>query len=112
MRSEANPKNRVVIAGGTGFLGLNLASHLTEKGHDVVLISRNAPHQDGPWLHAKWNGRSVGDWAGHLEGAAALVNLAGRTVDCKPCAIGAYSCIVSSASAVRLNAGNDDALLN
>lgn len=82
MENKSSTKNRVVIAGGTGFLGLNLARHLTEKGHEVVLISRNAPHQAGPWLHAKWNGRSVGDWAAHLEGAAALVNLAGRTVDC------------------------------
>ena len=70
MENKSSTKNRVVIAGGTGFLGLNLARHLTEKGHEVVLISRNAPHQAGPWLHAKWNGRSVGDWAAHLEGAA------------------------------------------
>jgi uncharacterized protein (TIGR01777 family) len=82
MTSEPAPKSRVVIAGGTGFLGLNLATHLAAEGHEVVLISRNAPGQDGPWVHTKWDGRSVGDWAGHLEGAAALVNLAGRTVDC------------------------------
>ena len=73
---------RVVIAGGTGFLGMNLARHLIELGHDVVLLSRNAPPTDGPWRHAPWDARTLGDWAAHLDGAAALVNLAGRSVDC------------------------------
>ena len=73
---------RVVIAGGTGFLGLNLARHLAERGLEVVLISRHAPESDGRWRHAVWDARTVGDWAKHLDGAAALVNLAGRTVDC------------------------------
>ncbi len=82
MESETTSSSRVVIAGGTGFLGLNLADHLVGKGHEVVLISRNAPAKKGPWLHDEWDGRSVGDWASHLEGASALVNLAGRTVDC------------------------------
>jgi uncharacterized protein (TIGR01777 family) len=82
MTSEPTSNGRVVIAGGTGFLGLNLAAHLAEEGYEIVLISRNAPRKTGPWKHARWDGRSVGDWAGHLEGASALVNLAGRTVDC------------------------------
>lgn len=82
MTSEPTSNGRVVIAGGTGFLGLNLAGHLAEEGYEIVLISRNAPRKTGPWKHARWDGRSVGDWAEHLEGASALVNLAGRTVDC------------------------------
>ncbi|MCP4848569.1 MAG: NAD-dependent epimerase/dehydratase family protein, partial [Verrucomicrobiaceae bacterium] len=82
MESKATSSSRVVIAGGTGFLGLNLADHLVGIGHEVVLISRNAPAKKGPWLHDEWDGRSVGDWARYLEGASALVNLAGRTVDC------------------------------
>ena len=73
---------KVVITGGTGFLGLNLAQYLAEAGCEVVLVSRNDPKTDGSWTHAKWDGRTVGDWAVHLEGAFALVNLAGRTVDC------------------------------
>ena len=73
---------RVVIAGGTGFLGRSLASHLTDMGHDVVVFSRHEPTDIGSWRHASWDGHSVGEWAAHLDGAAALVNLAGRTVDC------------------------------
>jgi hypothetical protein len=73
---------RVVIAGGTGFLGLNLAAYLTEQGRKVTLISRHPPAEPGKWRHAVWDGRSIDSWADHLEGASALVNLVGRTVDC------------------------------
>ena len=76
------PGKRVVIAGGTGFLGLNLADYLSKQGYATTLISRNPPPGEGSWTHAPWDGRSIGSWAEHLNGAAALVNLAGRTVDC------------------------------
>ena len=73
---------RVVIAGGTGFLGRNLARHLTAAGHDVVVLARHVPDDQAGWHHVRWDARTVGDWVHHLDGAAALVNLAGRTVDC------------------------------
>ena len=73
---------RVVIAGGTGFLGHNLAHYLTDRGWEVVVMSRHASAGDGRWQHAVWDARTVGDWVRHLDGSTALVNLAGRTVDC------------------------------
>lgn len=75
-------KGKIVIAGGTGFIGTSLARYLAVRSYDVVLVSRHMPEKDGPWEHAVWDGRTVGDWARHLEGAVAVVNLAGRTVDC------------------------------
>ncbi len=77
-----NPNGKIVIAGGTGFIGSNLARHLTEAGCEVVVLSRHVPDSRGSWTHAIWDGTTVGDWVRHLEGAAAVVNLAGRTVDC------------------------------
>ena len=82
MKDDIKPTGRVVIAGGTGFIGTNLARHLGDLGCEVVLLSRHIPKERGSWEHAKWDGRTLGDWAKHLEGAAAVVNLAGRTVDC------------------------------
>jgi len=74
---------RIVIAGGSGFLGMNLARHLASSECEVVVLSRNEPRSmGGHCIYAKWNGRTVGDWTQHLEGASAIVNLAGRTVDC------------------------------
>lgn len=76
------PVGKIVIAGGTGFLGLNLARYLVERGCEVILISRRPPPDKGDWTHAPWDARHLGEWSSHLDGAAALVNLAGRTVDC------------------------------
>jgi uncharacterized protein (TIGR01777 family) len=76
------PTGRIVIAGGTGFLGVNLARYLVDFGCKVVLISRHRAVEDHRWDHATWDARTLGDWVRHLDGANALVNLAGRTVDC------------------------------
>jgi uncharacterized protein len=72
----------VVIAGGTGFLGQNLSRTLRAAGREVVVISRHGGKAAPGVVHATWDGRSVGDWARYLDGALAIVNLAGRTVDC------------------------------
>ena len=82
MVANTLPKGRIVITGGTGFLGLNLARALHGAGCEVVLISRTPPTDEGPWIHATWDARTLGNWASHLDGAAAIVNLVGRTVDC------------------------------
>jgi uncharacterized protein (TIGR01777 family) len=79
---DPKPAGRVVIAGGTGFLGSNLAAHLAALGCEVVLVSRHAPAAPGKHRHLRWDGRTLGPWAEALEGATALVNLAGRSVDC------------------------------
>lgn len=77
-----NPARRVVIAGGTGFLGQSLARYLTTIGREVVVLSRRTPTRGPAWTHATWDARTPGEWVRHLDGADALVNLAGRTVDC------------------------------
>lgn len=82
MAGESVPQGRIVIAGGTGFLGLNLARHLDTTGCQVVLLSRTPPPGASPWRHMSWDVRRVGDWAEALDDASALINLAGRTVDC------------------------------
>ena len=73
---------RVVIAGGSGFLGVSLATHLAACGLTVVLLSRHAPKSKGPWRHVGWDGRTLQSWYRELEGAVGLVNLTGRSVDC------------------------------
>lgn len=70
----------VVIAGGSGFLGVSLATHLTASGFQVLILSRTPPR--GPWRQISWNARSLGDWKHQLDGTTALINLVGRTVDC------------------------------
>ncbi|MEM6257176.1 MAG: TIGR01777 family oxidoreductase [Planctomycetota bacterium] len=80
--TEINDK-KVVITGGTGFLGQAVAQRLESLGCRVTIVSRNPPKgsHSGRWVG--WDGRSLGEWAEALNGATAVVNLAGRTVDCK-----------------------------
>ncbi|MFI4849090.1 MAG: TIGR01777 family oxidoreductase [Gimesia chilikensis] len=75
-------QGRIVIAGGTGFLGQNLARYLTGQNYEVTILGRHQPQTKGDWRYVSWDARSLGSWVSELEQAAALVNLAGRTVDC------------------------------
>lgn len=72
---------KVVIPGGTGQVGTILARAFHGEGHEVVVLSRRpAP---APWRTAAWDARTAGDWAAHLDGADVVINLAGRSVDCR-----------------------------
>lgn len=82
MNATSLNRDPIVIAGGSGFLGLSLATHLTAAGHSVTILSRQAPRVGGPWNHVPWDARSIGEWAKALSGASGLVNLVGRSVDC------------------------------
>jgi uncharacterized protein len=72
----------IVIAGGSGFLGVSLAMYLAAAGKSTVLLSRRPPRLNGPWKHVSWDARALGEWRRELDGAAGLVNLVGRSVDC------------------------------
>jgi uncharacterized protein (TIGR01777 family) len=73
---------RIVIAGGSGFLGISLATHLAKLNYAVLVLSRRPPKPSGPWHHVRWDARTLGEWHHELEGASGLVNLVGRSVDC------------------------------
>jgi NAD dependent epimerase/dehydratase family enzyme len=73
---------RIVLPGGTGQVGTLLARKFVADGHDVVVLSRTAPTKQ-PWRWRKWDARTVGDWAAELEGVDAVINLAGRSVNCR-----------------------------
>ncbi len=70
---------RVVLAGGSGFLGLALADALAANGWQPLILSRSRPTGERDWQ--EWDGRKRGDWEACLEGAAALVNLCGSRID-------------------------------
>lgn len=74
---------RIVIAGGTGFLGTALARRFRERGLEVVVLTRSTPRRRGDGVReVQWDGRGAGEWTEALEGAHAVINLAGATIDC------------------------------
>ena len=77
-----NP-GRLVIAGGSGFLGNVLANHFAARRMEVVILTRNPTKPGGSIRHVHWDGTTVGDWLKELEGAWALIILAGVSVNCR-----------------------------
>jgi uncharacterized protein len=74
---------RVVIAGGSGFVGRLLGNGLVAGNHEVVVLTRSPGDAGSAIRKAHWDGSTLGDWARELESAAALVNLTGRSVNCR-----------------------------
>jgi len=72
---------KVVISGGTGEVGTILAGAFHNAGHEVVVLSRGRSR--APWRIAKWDGEALGDWADEIDGADVVINLAGRSVNCR-----------------------------
>ena len=73
---------KIVLPGGSGFLGRTLAKWFCDKGDDVVILSRSPvsiPHG----RVTVWDARTLGDWARELDGAHAVINLTGRSVNCR-----------------------------
>ncbi len=72
---------KIVIPGGSGQVGQILARAFTTDGHEVVMITRSPGMS--PWRSVKWDGKSLGEWAGEIDGADVVINLAGRSVNCR-----------------------------
>ena len=72
---------KVIIPGGSGQVGTILARALVGDGHEVVVLSRRPA--GAPWRVVAWDARTLGKWASELEGADVIINLAGRSVNCR-----------------------------
>jgi uncharacterized protein (TIGR01777 family) len=72
---------KIVLPGGTGQVGMLLARAFVAAGHEVVVLSRNLGK--APWRVVQWDAETVSDWAAEIDGADVVVNLAGRSVNCR-----------------------------
>lgn len=78
------PRNgplRIVIPGGSGQIGQILARHFHEQGHSVTVLSRHP--RPAEWATIPWDAQELGDWTRTFEGADVIINLAGRSVNCR-----------------------------
>ena len=72
---------KIVIPGGSGQVCTMLARHFHANKHDVVVLSRKPTA--APWRIAAWDAETIGPWEAELDGADAVINLAGRSVNCR-----------------------------
>jgi uncharacterized protein len=72
---------RIVISGGTGQVGTVLARAFHGDGHEVVVLARST--RPAPWRVARWDPAEPSGWAHELDGADLVINLAGRSVNCR-----------------------------
>jgi predicted DCC family thiol-disulfide oxidoreductase YuxK len=79
IKTAINPM-KIVIPGGTGQVGRVLVRALRAHGHEIVVLSRGGASDVRVVM---WDGRTVGPWAGELDGADMVINLAGRSVNCR-----------------------------
>jgi hypothetical protein len=74
---------KIILAGGSGFLGQALAIHFIRMGHTVTVLTRS-PGTPSSGVHEMfWDGCTLDGWCRELEGAAAVINLTGHSVNCR-----------------------------
>lgn len=73
----------VVIFGANGFLGRYLCRYFSQQGAEVVAIARSREGWSGDGMFLEWDGENQGPWALSLEGADAVINLTGKSVNCR-----------------------------
>lgn len=72
---------KIVIPGGSGQVGQLLARHFIAQSHEVVILCRGANVPAGRAV--SWDGRTLEAWAKEIDGSDVVINLAGRTVNCR-----------------------------
>lgn len=76
-------KKKIIIFGANGFLGTVLSRYLVGKGYEVFGVVRSVSQKEEGVTYLNWDAMTLGEWSSSLEGAFAIVNLAGRTVNCR-----------------------------
>ncbi|HSG30460.1 MAG TPA: TIGR01777 family oxidoreductase [Thermodesulfobacteriota bacterium] len=72
---------KIIIPGGSGQVGTLLARAFIKDGHDVTILSRNPELCE--WRTVRWDGKTLGKLAEELEDADVVINMAGRSVNCR-----------------------------
>src|SRR3954471_3405935 len=77
---------KIIIAGGSGFVGSAVARELIARGDEVVVLTRSPDAFDRSGQAGRavlWDGRTLGEWSREVDGADAVINLAGKNVNCR-----------------------------
>lgn len=75
--------NKIILAGGNGYIGSVLATHFKEMANEVLILARKAKPTVDNIQTLVWDGKTKGSWVEHLNDADLLVNLCGKNVNCR-----------------------------
>ncbi|MDQ6630390.1 MAG: TIGR01777 family oxidoreductase [Verrucomicrobiota bacterium] len=75
--------SRIMLAGGSGFLGQSLAVELLARNYEVIILTRSPKNRSPQIKEIFWDGKTLGDWKNFLNEATALVNFTGKSVNCR-----------------------------
>ena len=76
-------KRRIILAGGSGFLGTALARKFVSRGDDVIVLTRAPQNRNDGAREVAWDTKNLGDWTTLVDGADVVINLTGKSVDCR-----------------------------
>jgi uncharacterized protein (TIGR01777 family) len=76
-------KRKIILAGGSGFLGTALARQFAGFGDEVIVLTRSAKQRDDGVREVAWDAKNLGVWAPLVDGADVVINLTGKSVDCR-----------------------------
>jgi uncharacterized protein (TIGR01777 family) len=76
-------RKKIIIAGGSGFLGRSIYKRYSDPETEIIILSRSLKPDQGNIRYVAWDGQNLGDWVYELEGAAMIINLTGKSVNCR-----------------------------
>jgi len=74
---------KIIIAAGTGFLGNVLINHFKDSIDDIMVLTRGKSATKNGVRYINWDAKTFTGWETEMEGADVLINLAGKSVDCR-----------------------------
>jgi uncharacterized protein len=74
---------KIVIPGGSGQVGAVLTKDFQIAGHEVVILGRGVQATLHGARHVQWDAKTLSAWSKEIDGADAVINLAGRSVNCR-----------------------------
>lgn len=76
-------KQKIIIAGGTGFLGNSLRNKYNNPNVEIIILTRQKIQNEGNITYVHWDAKTLGIWIRYLEGSIAIINLVGKSVNCR-----------------------------
>lgn len=93
---------KIIIAGGSGFLGSELLNHFLAKKDDVIILTRGKSKKDGNVSFVHWDAATEGEWISCMESVDVLINLTGKSINCRHTASNKLEIINSRVNATKV----------